>query len=220
MEEGRLSKRWEAHYDYWVRPHLNYPRRSLIDVLRSLLNHPHARQYGLDRIRAFNSGSAPLPLEVLDQFEAMTGGTLCEGYGLSEASPVTHTSPTLSVRKPGSIGIPLQDTDMKVVDLEDGTRELPIAAEGDPSEVGGVLFTHPAVMEAAVIGVPDSYRGEVVEAFVVLKPGASCTLDELRAHCTANLAEFKRPVNVEIRETLPKSAVGKVLRRLLREEEP
>jgi long-chain acyl-CoA synthetase len=89
-----------------------------------------------------------------------------------------------------------------------------------PTEVEGVLFTHPAVMEAAVIGVPDPYRGEVVKAFVVLKPGAACTLEDLRAHCTANLAEFKRPVHLEIRETLPKSAVGKVLRRVLRDEEP
>jgi long-chain acyl-CoA synthetase len=250
----------------------------------SLLNHPHAREYGIDRIRAFNSGSAPLPVEILDQFEAMTGGTLCEGYGLSEASPVTHTSPTLSVRKPGSIGIPLPDTDMTIVDLETGTHEVPLGEEGElciagpqvmkgywnqpqetanalrthqdgrlwlhtgdvarmdedgfsyivqrkkdmvivggynvyPTEVEGVLFTHPAVMEAAVIGVPDSYRGEVVKAFVVLKPGAACTIQELRDHCTANLAEFKRPVHLEIRETLPKSAVGKVLRRVLRGEE-
>ncbi|HEV7766480.1 MAG TPA: long-chain fatty acid--CoA ligase [Thermoanaerobaculia bacterium] len=249
----------------------------------SLLNHPHVRDYGIDRIRAFNSGSAPLPLEVLDQFEAMTGGTLCEGYGLSEASPVTHTSPTLSIRKPGSIGIPLPDTDIKIVDLEEGVRELAVGEEGElcingpqvmkgywnnaeetastlrthadgrlwlhtgdvarldddgfayivqrkkdlvivggfnvyPSEVEGVLFTHPAVMEAAVIGVPDSYRGEVVKAFVVLKPGAECDVESLRVHCAANLAEFKRPVRIEIRETLPKSAVGKVLRRVLRDE--
>ncbi len=249
----------------------------------SLLNHPKARESGLDRIRAFNSGSAPLPLEVLEQFEQMTGGLLSEGYGLSEASPVTHTSPTLSIRKPGSIGIPLPDTDMKIVDLVDGITELGVGMEGElciagpqvmkgywnrpeetaktirvdgagrrwlytgdiatmdvdgfsyivqrkkdmvivsgfnvyPSEVESVLFTHPAVMEAAVIGVPDSYRGEVVRAYVVLKPGASATVEELQAHCARDLAEFKRPVRLEIRETLPKSAVGKVLRRVLREE--
>ncbi|MGN6185427.1 MAG: AMP-binding protein, partial [Thermoanaerobaculia bacterium] len=185
----------------------------------SLLNHPNARQYGLDKIRAFNSGSAPLPLEVLEQFEQMTGGLLSEGYGLSEASPVTHTSPTLSKRKPGTIGIPLPDTDMKIVDLVEGTNILGIGEEGElciagpqvmkgywnrpeetaqtirvdahgtrwlytgdiaridqdgyttivqrkkdmiivsgfnvyPGEVESVLFTHPAVMEAVVIGVP------------------------------------------------------------------
>ncbi|HEX6100142.1 MAG TPA: long-chain fatty acid--CoA ligase [Thermoanaerobaculia bacterium] len=249
----------------------------------SLLNHPKAREYGLDRIRAFNSGSAPLPLEVLDAFENLTGGMLSEGYGLSEASPVTHTSPTLSVRKVGSIGIPLPDTDQKIVDLDRGLTEVPPGAEGElciagpqvmkgywnkagetadtlrvdahgrtwlytgdvarmdedgftyivqrkkdmiivsgfnvyPGEIEGVLFSHPAVMEAVVIGVPDAYRGEAVKAFVVLKPGAQAGVEELQAHCKTNLAEFKRPSKIEIRETLPKSAVGKVLRRVLREE--
>jgi long-chain acyl-CoA synthetase len=250
----------------------------------SLLNHPRSREYGLDRIRAFNSGSAPLPLEVLEQFEQLTGGMLSEGYGLSEASPVTHTSPTLSVRKPGSIGIPLPDTDMKIVDLGEGKTEVAAGVEGElciagpqvmkgywnrpdetaqtirvdeegrrwlytgdiatmdadgfsyivqrkkdmvivsgfnvyPSEVESVLFTHPAVMEACVIGVPDSYRGEVVKAFVVLKPGASATIEELKEHCARDLAEFKRPAQLEIRESLPKTAVGKILRRVLREEQ-
>ena len=249
----------------------------------SLLNHPKVRDYGLDRIRAFNSGSAPLPLEVLDQFENLTGGMLSEGYGLSEASPVTHTSPSLSIRKPGTIGIPLPDTDVRVVDLEEGTTEVPVGEQGElciagpqvmkgywnredetaatlrkdasgrtwlytgdvatmdedgfftivqrkkdmvivsgfnvyPSEVEGVLFSHPSVMEACVIGVPDAYRGEAVKAFVVFKPGAACSPGELRDHCAANLAEFKRPTQIEIRESLPKSAVGKILRRLLREE--
>ncbi len=251
----------------------------------SLLNHPKAREYGLDRIRAFNSGSAPLPLEVLAQFEQLTGGMLSEGYGLSEASPVTHTSPTLSVRKPGSIGIPLPDTDMKIVDLEQGTAEVPLGTEGElciagpqvmkgywnrpdetaatirtdaagrrwlhtgdiatmdadgftyivqrkkdmiivsgfnvyPGEIESVLFTHPAVMEACVIGVPDAYRGEGVKAFVVLKPGTTATIDDLKEHCAKDLAEFKRPSQFEFRETLPKSAVGKILRRVLREEQP
>lgn len=253
-------------------------------IFISLLNHPKTREYGLDKIRAFNSGSAPLPLEVLHQFEELTGGMLSEGYGLSEASPVTHNSPTLSVRKPGSIGIPIPDTDMKVVDLEQGDTELAIGEEGElciagpqvmkgywnkpeetaiairtdaarrrwlytgdiaridedgfvyivqrkkdmiivsgfnvyPGEVESVLFTHPAVMEACVIGVPDNYRGEAVKAFVVLKPGASATDAELKEHCARDLAEFKRPARIEIRDSLPKSAVGKILRRVLREEE-
>ena len=249
----------------------------------SLLNDPKAREYGIDKVRGFNSGSAPLPVEVIDQFERMTGGTLNEGYGLSEASPVTHTTPSLSRRKPGSIGIPLPDTDIKIVDLEQGTTEMPAGADGElciagpqvmkgywnrpdeteialrrddggrtwlytgdvarmdadgysyivqrkkdmiivsgfnvyPSEVESVLFSHPAVMEAAVIGVPHHYYGEVVKAFVVPKPGVRVSAEELRSHCAANLAEFKRPVEIELRESLPKSAVGKVLRRELREE--
>jgi long-chain acyl-CoA synthetase len=249
----------------------------------SLLNHPRARESGIDKIRMFNSGSAPLPVEVIEQFERLTGGMLSEGYGLSEASPVTHVSPVLSVRKPGSVGIPLPDTDIKVVDLGEGTKQVAPGEEGElciagpqvmkgywnrddetaialrkddagrtwlytgdvarvdedgftyivqrkkdmiivggfnvyPSEVESVLFTHPAVMEAVVIGVPHAYYGEVVKAFVVPKPGTSLTAEELKALCIANLAEFKRPVQLEIRESLPKSAVGKILRRALREE--
>ena len=87
-----------------------------------------------------------------------------------------------------------------------------------PTEIEQVLFTHPAVMEAAVIGIPDSYRGEAVKAFVILKPGANVTIDDLRQHCITNLAEFKRPSTIDVRESLPKSAVGKVLRRVLRDE--
>jgi long-chain acyl-CoA synthetase len=250
----------------------------------SLLNHPQAKESGLGKIRTFNSGSAPLPVEVIEQFERLTGGTLLEGYGLSEASPVTHTTPQFSRRKPGSIGLPLPDTDIKVVDLETGEREVPAGQEGElcisgpqvmkgywnradetaialradaagrtwlytgdvarmdedgytyivqrkkdmiivsgfnvyPSEVEGVLYAHPAVMEAAVVGVPDKYRGERVKAFVVLKQGAAATSEELIAHCKSGLAEFKVPAVVEVRESLPKTAVGKILHRVLREEE-
>src|SRR5688572_27963409 len=87
-----------------------------------------------------------------------------------------------------------------------------------PGEIESVLFTHPAVMEACVIGVPDAYRGEAVKAFVVLKPGSETTVDDLKAHCARDLAEFKRPTEFEFRESLPKTAVGKILRRVLREE--
>jgi long-chain acyl-CoA synthetase len=225
-----------------------------------------------------------LPVEVIEQFERLTGGTLNDGYGLSEASPVTHTTPQLARRKPGSIGLPLPDTDVKIVDLETGQRELPIGEEGElciagpqvmkgywnrpeetdialrtddagrtwlytgdvarmdedgysyivqrkkdmiivggfnvyPSEVEGVLYAHPAVMEAAVIGIPDHYRGEVVKACVVLKPDATATAEELTEHCKQGLAEFKIPCKMEIRESLPKTAVGKILHRVLRDEE-
>jgi long-chain acyl-CoA synthetase len=250
----------------------------------SLLNHPKAKEYGIDKVRIFNSGSAPLPVEVIDQFERITGGTLNEGYGLSEASPVTHSTPSLARRKPGSIGLPLPDTEMKIVDLETGTREVAVGEEGElciagpqvmkgywnradetaialraddagstwlhtgdvarmdedgytyivqrkkdmiivsgfnvyPSEVEGVLHTHPAVMEAGVIGIPDAYRGEVVKACVVLKLGATATPAELIEYCKGGLAEFKVPREIEIRQSLPKTAVGKILHRVLREED-
>lgn len=249
----------------------------------SLLNHPQAKEYGIDKVRAFNSGSAPLPVEVIDQFERITGGTLNEGYGLSEASPVTHSTPTLGRRKPGSIGLPLSDTHIKIVDLETGLREVPVGEEGElciagpqvmkgywnrpdetaialrtddagrcwlytgdvarmdedgftyivqrkkdmiivsgfnvyPSEVEGVLYGHPMVLEAAVIGIPDPYRGEAVKAFLVLKEGASVTTQDLIEHCQTGLAEFKVPREIELRESLPKTAVGKVLHRVLRDE--
>ncbi len=250
----------------------------------SLLNHPQAKSYGIDKVRTCNSGSAPLPVEVLEQFERLTGGNLNEGYGLSEASPVTHSTPSLARRKPGSIGLPLPDTDIKIVDLETGEREVPIGSEGElciagpqvmkgywkrpdetaialrqdkagrtwlytgdvarmdedgftfivqrkkdmiivsgfnvyPSEVEGVLYTHPAVLEAAAIGVPDPYRGEGVKAFVVLKSTGTATSEELREHCQTGLAEFKVPSEIEIRDSLPKTAVGKILHFVLREEE-
>jgi long-chain acyl-CoA synthetase len=252
-------------------------------VFVSLLNHPKARQYGLDKVRTFNTGGAPCPLEVIEQWERTFGRTLNEGYGLSETSPVTHTTPQLATRKPGTIGIPICDTDIKVVDLETGDNELPIGEVGElcisgpqvmkgywqkpdetaralrrgndgriwfhtgdvaridedgytsivqrkkdmiivdgfnvyPSEVETVLYMHPAVRLAAVVGVPDAYHGEIVKACVVLKQGSSFTEAELVAHCKTSLAPYKIPRQVELRDNLPMSAVGKILYRVLREE--
>ncbi|MFN0085975.1 MAG: long-chain-fatty-acid--CoA ligase [Blastocatellia bacterium] len=245
----------------------------------SMLNHPEIRTCGLEYVRRFNSGSAPLPIEVIDQFEQMSGAMLFEGYGLTEASPTTHSTPTLAKRKIGSIGLPMPSTDCKIVDLETGTRILPAGQDGElcvrgpqvmkgywnrpdetaialrdgwlytgdvarmdedgyffivqrkkdmiivsgynvyPNEVEDILFTHPAVLEAVVIGVPDQYRGEAVKAFIVLKPDANATVEDLLEFCRASLAKYKVPTLVDIVPSLPKSAVGKVLRRELREME-
>lgn len=239
---------------------------------------PDVRRYDLRSIRQCISGSAPLPVEVQERFEALTGGRLVEGYGLTEASPVTHCNPLTGTRKVGSIGVPLPDTDMKIVDLETGAQELEPGAVGElcvrgpqvmlgywnrpdetaavlrdgwlytgdvarvdedgftyivdrkkdviivsgynvyPREVEEVLYEHPAVLEAAVVGVPDPRRGERVKAFVVLKPGAQAGEEELIAFCRQRLAPFKCPREIEFRASLPKSAVGKVLRRRLRDE--
>jgi long-chain acyl-CoA synthetase len=252
-------------------------------IFVSLLNHPRLRECNLDRVCTYNSGSAPLPLEVLEKFERLVNVPLNEGYGLSEASPVTHSTAHLARRQPGSIGLPMPDTDVKIVDLESGTRELAIGEEGElcvsgpqvmkgywnrpdetaialrtdadgvvwlhtgdvarldrdgytyivqrkkdmmivdgynvyPSEVEAALYAHPAVMEAAAFGVPHGYHGEVVNAAVVLKPERAVTADELRAHCVGRLAEYKRPRVIEIRASLPKSTVGKVLYTRLRAE--
>ena len=252
-------------------------------IFASLLNHPRVNEHGLEQVRTFACGGAPCPVEVIERFERTTGRTLNEGYGLSETSPVTHSTPQLAPRKPGTIGLPLPDTDVKIVDLETGTREMPIGEDGElciagpqvmkgywnrpdetaaalradeagriwfytgdvarmdadgftsivqrkkdmiivdgfnvyPSDVEGVLCTHPAVRLAAVIGVPDRYHGEVVKAYVVTNPGTSVTATDLTTHCALSLAEFKIPRKIEIREALPMSAVGKTLYRVLREE--
>lgn len=252
-------------------------------VFVSLLNHPKVKQYGLEKVRTFNSGGAPCPVEVIEQWERTFGRTLNEGYGLSETSPVTHTTPQLATRKPGTIGIPICDTDIKVVDLDTGDHELPIGDVGElcisgpqvmkgywqrpeetaralrrdndgriwfhtgdvaridedgftsivqrkkdlilvdgfnvyPSEVETVLYMHPAVRLAAVVGMPDAYHGEVVKACVVLKEEAAVTEAELVAHCKTGLAPYKIPRQVELRDNLPMSAVGKILYRVLREE--
>jgi len=252
-------------------------------IFVSLLSHPRVLEFGLDQVRHFNSGGAPCPVDVIEEFERRIGRTLNEGYGLSETSPVTHSTPQLARRKPGTVGLPLPDTDIKVVDVESGKHELPFGDAGElciagpqvmkgywnrpdetaqalrvdedgrvwfhtgdiaridedgytsivqrkkdliivdgfnvyPSEVEAVLYTHPAIKLAAVIGVPHKYHGEVVKACVVLREGTSVPAAELDAHCAASLAEFKRPRHIEIRETLPMSAVGKVLYRVLRDE--
>ena len=243
-----------------------------------ILRHPELAKYDLRSIRACISGAAPLPNEVRKQFEAATGGRLVEGYGLTEASPVTHCNPLKGVVKE-CIGIPFPDTDARVVDPDDPSREL---AQGDvgelavrgpqvmkgywhqpeetatvlrdgwlltgdlarmdedgyfyivdrkkdmilcsgynvyPREVEEVLFMHPAVGEAAAIGVPDPYRGETVKAFVVLKAGKTATEADIIAFCKERLAPFKVPKAVEFATALPMSLVGKVLRRQLREQE-
>lgn len=251
----------------------------------SLLNHPQVKEYGIDKVQRFNCGSAPLPIEVITQFERLTGGvSLNEGYGLSEASPVTHSTASLARRKPGSIGLPFPDTEIKIVDLQAGTKEVGVGEEGElcivgpqvmkgywnradetaialredksgrtwlytgdvarmdedgyfyivqrkkdmiivsgfnvyPTEIEGVLYKHPAVQEAGVIGIPDAYKGEAVKACVVLRQGMTATPEELIEHCKTQLAEFKVPQKIQIRESLPKTAVGKVLHRVLRQEE-
>ncbi|MGA8941837.1 MAG: long-chain fatty acid--CoA ligase [Thermoactinomyces sp.] len=240
---------------------------------------PKAEQYGIDSIRICNSGSAPLPVELIQSFEKKTGAGMYEGYGLSEASPTTHNTPRTGQKKPGSVGIPLPGTEARIVDLETGTKTLPIGEAGElvirgpqvmkgywnmpeetkqairdgwlftgdiarmdqdgyfyivdrkkdliiaggyniyPREIEEVLYTHPAVMEAAVVGVKDPYRGETVKAFIVLKPEARVTGKEIEQFCRRNLAPFKVPKQIEFRKFLPKTAVGKILRRVLAEEE-
>lgn len=245
----------------------------------AVINMKDVKKYDLSSIEACISGSAPLPLKVKEDFEKLTGAKLVEGYGLSEASPVTHCNPIYGLNKPGSIGIPFPSTDAKIVDLETGERELPPNEIGElvvrgpqvmkgywkrldetedvlkdgwlytgdiarmdkdgyfyivdrkkdmiisggynvyPREVEEVLYQHPKVKEAAVIGLPDKYKGEAVKAIIVLKKGETATEEEIIEFCKKNLAKYKVPKIVEFRDSLPKTFVGKVLRRVLREEE-
>ncbi|MGC8905337.1 long-chain-fatty-acid--CoA ligase [Thermus sp.] len=250
-----------------------------VPTLYVAFNHfPGIEKRDVKSIRICISGAAPLPVEVAKRFEEITGARLIEGYGLSEASPVTHCNPVLGKAKKGSIGLPLPSVDAKVVD-EEG-KEVPIGEVGElivkgpnvmkgywnrpeetertlkeewlftgdlarmdeegyfyivdrkkdliiaggyniyPREVEEVLYQHEAVQEAAVVGVPDPYRGETVAAFLVLKPEYRGKVSEkdIEAFCRQNLAAYKVPRILEFRESLPKSGVGKILRRELREE--
>jgi long-chain acyl-CoA synthetase len=241
-------------------------------------NFPEIAKYDISSIKGCVSGSAPLPVEVAKKFEAITGGKLVEGYGLSEASPVTHVNPMNGLRKEGAIGLPAPSTDAMVVDPEtraplpvgevgelavrgpqvmQGYWRLPQETEkvlrdgwlftGDmakmdrdgyfyivdrkkdmiiaggfnifPREIEEVLYEHPKILEAAVIGVPDEYRGETVKAFIVCKKNEALTPEEVIQFCRQRLASFKVPKLIEFRETLPKTNIGKILKRALLEEE-
>ena len=238
------------------------------------------RKHHLHDVQIFNSGGSALPVNLKRSFEEKVGRTLFEGYGLSEASPVTHNNPPfLGQGREGSIGIPIPSTEARVVDVETGETEMPIGESGEliikgpqvmkgylnmpdetaetlkggwlytgdvakmdvsgyfyivdrkkdmivasgynvyPREIEEVLFEHPDVAEAVAIGVADEYRGESVKAFVVKRSGASTTEEEVLAFCKERLAAYKTPKAVEFREELPKSAVGKLLRRVLVDEE-
>ncbi|ATO50480.1 AMP-binding protein [Brevibacillus laterosporus] len=243
-----------------------------------LINHPDIKNYDLSSIEACVSGSAPLPLEVQERFEEITGGKLVEGYGLTETSPVTHSNNLWERRVNSSIGLPWPDTEACIIDpatdeamppnqigelavrgpqimkgywnrpedtamvLKDGwlltgdiaymdeegffyivdrKKDMIIAGGFNiyPREVEEVLFEHSAIQEAAVVGIPDPYRGETVKAFIVVKDSYQVTEDELNAFCRQRLASYKVPRSYEFREELPKTMVGKVLRRHLQEEE-
>ena len=256
-------------------------------LYNAINNHPEvqAGKYDIKSIRICISGAAALPAEVQEKFQQITGGALVEGYGLSEASPVTHANPIGSGGRIGTIGLPLSDTDIKIVDAateeealgpnqpgvmcihgpqvmkgywgmttetanalrqhadgklwlhtgdiaemtEDGyfrivdrKKEMILAAGGYnvyPRDIEERLYEHPKVMEAAAIGVPVGGTDQRTKVFVVLKPGQTATEAELIDWCREGLAPYKVPKYVEFRPELPKSMVGKILRRQLMEDE-
>ncbi|MFQ5612944.1 MAG: alpha/beta fold hydrolase [Anaerolineae bacterium] len=241
---------------------------------------PNIRAYGLASIKACISGAAPLPIEVQEAFEKLTRGRLVEGYGLTEASPVTHANPLYGVRKTGSIGVPIPNTEAKIVDLitgedlppgqigelvvkgpqvmqgywQDGpdadsesvlkdgwlytgdvavmdadgyfqiiSRKRDTIMAGDfsvyPRDVEEVLYENSKVMEVAVVGVGSAEEGRKIKAFVVPRPGSNLSKEELLDLCRRRLEPYAVPWEIEFREELPKSFIGKVLRRMLVQEE-
>ena len=248
-------------------------------VYISLLQQKNLAQYDLHHIIFCISGSAPMPVEWLKRFEEVTGTPITEGFGLTEASPVTHANPVFGKQKPGSIGVPVPGTLARIVDTETGTKVLQHNEIGElvikgpqvmkgywqrpeesartvrdgwlytgdiaymdeegyfyivdrkkdliivggynvyPREIDEVLHTHPKIREAVTVGVNHRSRGETVKAYIVPKEGANLTVPEVVAFCRQKLASFKVPRLIEFREELPKTMVGKVLRRILREEE-
>jgi long-chain acyl-CoA synthetase len=252
----------------------------------ALLEHPHlaGARATFRSLKACISGAAPLLSETRRRLEALTGGRVIEGYSLTEALIASALCPAKGPSPPGSVGVPLPDVEMRIVDAEEGVRELPPGEVGEvlirapqlmpgywrnpeetaralrrhgeggpwlftgdlgrmdedgflfivdrkkdlikvgglqvwPREIEEVVAAHPAVAEVGVAGVPDAVKGEVVKAWVVLRGGMSTTEGEIRAFCKERLAPFKAPSRVEFRKELPKSMVGKVLRRVLVQEE-
>ena len=244
-----------------------------------MLQHPSIQQTDLKCIKACFSGSAPLPVEVMKRFEAITGAAISEGFGLTESSPITHANPFQGKRKIGSVGLPFPDTDCRIVDLNNGRTEMAVGQTGEliikgpqimqgywknpeetaaalkdgwlytgdiakmdedgyfyivdrkkdmiisagynvyPREIDEVLYGHPNVQEACTIGLPHPTRGEQVKVFVVLRQADSTSKEDLINYCREKLAEYKLPNQIELRTELPKSSVGKILRKTLRDEE-
>jgi long-chain acyl-CoA synthetase len=245
-----------------------------------MLNHPDIKKTDMSCIKGAFSGSAPLPVEVINDFEKATGAVIVEGFGMTETSPVTHINPFAGgARKVGSVGVPVSDTLARIVDLEDGITDMPVGERGElivkgpqimrgyrknpdetantlrdgwcytgdiatmdedgyfyivdrkkdmiisggynvyPRDIDEVYFQHPKIQEACSIGIPDPKRGENIKLFVVLKEGETATLQELIEFGKTKLATYKLPTEIEFRKELPKTNVGKILRKQLRAEE-
>lgn len=248
-------------------------------IFIALLQQKNLEKYDLSSVQYCISGSAPMPVPVLEKFNKLTGARIVEGYGLTEASPVTHFNPLRGKSKNGSIGLPFPDTDAVIVDMEVGSVPLPPGKIGElvvrgpqvmqgywnrpdetasmlrngwlytgdiaymdeegyffivdrkkdliitggynvyPREIDEVLHEHPAVKEAVSVGISHKTRGEIIKAYIVLKDGHELTKADILGYCKEKLANYKVPKQVEFRDELPKSIVGKVLRRVIREEE-
>ncbi|GAB6178024.1 long-chain fatty acid--CoA ligase [Desulfobaculum senezii] len=248
-------------------------------IYSALLLQKNVRPSHFTSIRYCVSGSAPIPVETLEQFKEITQAEIIEGYGLTEASPVTHLNPLSGVKKYGSIGLPFPSTDARIVDMEVGELSLAPGKKGElvvrgpqvmkgywnrpdetansvrngwlytgdiatmdddgyffivdrkkdliitsgynvyPREIDEVLYEHPKIKDAVAVGIPHPSRGEIIKVYVVLRDDEKMTKSEVISWCRQKLAKYKLPRKVEFRDELPKTMVGKVLRRALRAEE-
>lgn len=247
-------------------------------IYSQITDSPKARRYDLKSVRTCISGAMRLPRETVESFQEVTGGSLVQGYGLTETSPVALSNPLDSNARHVTVGIPMSSTEARIVDENDPNRIRPPGEAGEllirgpqvfrgywnqpeeservlhfgwlrtgdiavmspdgyftlidrkrdvimvsgfsvfPSEIEDVIVEHPAVEDCAVIGIPDRYRGENVKACVIVRPGHHLTAEELQEHCARYLVSYKVPRLVEMREELPRNMLGKVLKRVLREE--
>lgn len=248
-------------------------------LFNAMMNHPKLKTFDLSSLKFCLSGGAALPLEVKQRFEQLTGCSLVEGYGLSEASPVVTANPLVGPVKEGSIGQPIPQTIVSLRALDDPTKEVAAGEKGEicvkgpqvmkgywkkpreteeqfvgdylrtgdvaimdeegflfivdrikdliicsgynvyPRRIEEALYDHPAVEEVTVIGVPDEYRGEAPKAFVKLKSGASVTTADLMKHLEPKLSRIELPSEIEIRDALPKTMIGKLSKKELKAEE-
>ncbi|MFZ5596628.1 MAG: long-chain-fatty-acid--CoA ligase [Bacillota bacterium] len=248
-------------------------------LIGAVVNHPDAEKLDLGKkFGLLNAGAAPMPVELIERVKDM-GIYFGEGYGLTESTSLATSNPIMGVKKTGSIGIPMPDTDVRLVDVEEGVEDVRPGEPGEiiiksplimkgywnrpeetagqirdgwlytgdiavrdedgyifivdrkkdmiiaggfniyPREIDEVLYAHPKVEEAVSVGIDDTYRGETVKAYIVLRKGEQATEEEIISFCRTKLAAYKVPKIVEFRDSLPKSMVGKILRRVLREEE-
>ncbi|HPT70205.1 MAG TPA: long-chain fatty acid--CoA ligase [Syntrophomonas sp.] len=248
-------------------------------MIYGLNNHPEIGKSKIKSIKGMICGSSPLAVEGLNRFEELSGAVITEGYGLSETSNVLTCTPFYTKRKIGSVGLPWPDVDIKIVDLEEGVKEMPNGEPGEliakgpqimsgywnnPEETANVLrdgwlytgdiatidddgfitivdrkkdmilcsgfnvfcreldevmYTHPKVLDACAIGIPDPKRGETPKIFIILKPGQTMTEDEVKDYCRQYLAPYKVPTHVAFIDELPRTSVGKPMRNALRQQE-
>ncbi len=244
-----------------------------------LMNHPEFAKTDFSFIKGCLSGAAPMALETIKAWERVVGATIIELYGLTETTAICHFNPWGGKTKVGSVGVPVPDTDCRIVDIETGLADQPCNQPGEvlvkgpqvcsgyygkpdetglairdgwlstgdigymdddgylfivdrkkdiiiaggyniyPREIDEVLYEHPKIKDACSFGIPDTYRGETVKAVIVLKEGAVATEKEIQDYCREKLSAYKVPKMIEFRQQLPVSATGKILRRVLRDEE-